>query len=139
MTLRTRGTAQSLRLAQRIIIGFVQPLDLREQYVAARSNACAYWRRTWLFTSRGCLGMDWTICSGVVIAIPESGNAAHVKENAVALSLALTSEELQALDGAVAGLVGIEGDVVSGVFNLESSDVRASDRRPRHDEHYHEA
>ena len=42
------------------------------------------------------------------------------------------------LDGAVAGLVGIEGGVVSGVFNLESSGVRASDWRPRHDEQYHE-
>jgi hypothetical protein len=41
--------------------------------------------------------------------------------------------------GAVAELVGIEGGVVSGVFNLESSGVDASDRRPRHDEHYHEA
>ena len=41
--------------------------------------------------------------------------------------------------GAVAKLVGIEGGVVSGVFNLESSDVSASDWRPRHDEHYHEA
>jgi hypothetical protein len=40
---------------------------------------------------------------------------------------------------AVAGLVGIEGGVVSGVFNLESSGVEAPDRRPRHDEHYHEA
>ena len=39
----------------------------------------------------------------------------------------------------VARLVGIEGGVVSGVFNLESSDVGASDRRPRHDHHYHEA
>ena len=39
----------------------------------------------------------------------------------------------------VARLVGIEGGVVSGVFNLESSDVGASDRRPRHDDHYHEA
>ena len=39
----------------------------------------------------------------------------------------------------VARLVGIEGGVVSGVFNLESSDVEASDRRPRHDDHYHEA
>jgi hypothetical protein len=37
------------------------------------------------------------------------------------------------------GLVGIEGGVVSGVFNLESSGVEAPDRRPRHDEHYHEA
>jgi hypothetical protein len=40
--------------------------------------------------------------------------------------------------GPVAGLVGIEGGVVSGVINLESSGVRASDWRPRHDEHYHE-
>src|SRR5450830_1892654 len=41
--------------------------------------------------------------------------------------------------GSVARLVGIEGGVVSGVFNLESSGVSASDWRPRHDEHYHEA
>ena len=31
------------------------------------------------------------------------------------------------------------GGVVSGVFNLESSGVSASDWRPRHDKHYHEA
>jgi hypothetical protein len=37
--------------------------------------------------------------------------------------------------GAVAGLVGIEGGVVSGVFNLESSGVEAPDWRPRHDKH----
>jgi hypothetical protein len=43
------------------------------------------------------------------------------------------------LAGAVAGLVGIECGVVSGVINLESSGVEASDSRPRHDEHYHEA
>jgi hypothetical protein len=43
------------------------------------------------------------------------------------------------IDGAVAGVVGIEGGVVSGVFNLESSGVRASDWRPRHDKRYHEA
>jgi hypothetical protein len=41
--------------------------------------------------------------------------------------------------GAVAELVGNEGGVVSGVFNLESSGVRAPDWRPRHDEDYHEA
>jgi hypothetical protein len=40
--------------------------------------------------------------------------------------------------GPVAELVGIDGGVVSGVFNLESSDVGASDRRPRHEELYHE-
>jgi hypothetical protein len=43
------------------------------------------------------------------------------------------------LAGAVAELVGIEGGVVSGVFNLESSSVEALDWRPHHDEHYHEA
>jgi diketogulonate reductase-like aldo/keto reductase len=37
--------------------------------------------------------------SGNVIAIPESGSVAHVKENAVALSLTLTPQELQTLDG----------------------------------------
>ena len=43
------------------------------------------------------------------------------------------------LRGPVAGLVGIEGGVVSGVFNLESPGVRAPGRRPRHDQRYHEA
>ncbi|HEX3538761.1 MAG TPA: hypothetical protein VHU15_18540, partial [Stellaceae bacterium] len=42
-------------------------------------------------------------------------------------------------DGPVAGLVGNGGGVVSGVINLESSGVSASDWRPRHDERYHEA
>ena len=41
--------------------------------------------------------------------------------------------------GAVAGLVGIECGVVSGVINLELSGVEASDWRPRHDKHYHAA
>jgi DNA-binding XRE family transcriptional regulator len=53
-----------------------------------------------------------------------------------------TIKRLEAHDGplrAVAELVGIEGGVVSGVINLESSGVEASDRRPRHDDHYHEA
>ena len=42
-------------------------------------------------------------------------------------------------DGAVAELVGNEVGVVSGVINLESSGVEASDWRLRHDKHYHEA
>jgi hypothetical protein len=37
--------------------------------------------------------------------------------------------------GAVAGVVGIEVGVVSGVFNLESSGVDAPEWRPRHEEH----
>ena len=40
--------------------------------------------------------------------------------------------------GPVAVLVGIEGGVVSEVINLESSGVGAPDRRPRHDQRYHE-
>ena len=41
--------------------------------------------------------------------------------------------------GPVAGLVGIDGGVVSGVTNLESPGVRAPSRRPRHEEGYHDA
>ena len=47
--------------------------------------------------------------------------------------------ELDIESGAVAELVGIRVGVVSGVINLESSGVEASDWRPRHDERYHEA
>ena len=32
----------------------------------------------------------------------------------------------------------IEGGVVSGVFDLESSGLAVPDWRPRHDKHYHE-
>ena len=50
--------------------------------------------------SPAAIALAWTIRSGNVIAIPESGSAAHVRENAVALSLTLTSEELRLLDAA---------------------------------------
>jgi len=54
--------------------------------------------------ARGCsaaaVALAWTIRSGNVIAIPESGSPAHVKENAVALALILTPQELQTLDAA---------------------------------------
>ena len=50
--------------------------------------------------SAAAIALAWTIRSGNVIAIPESGSVAHVKENAVALSLSLTSEELLILDAA---------------------------------------
>jgi diketogulonate reductase-like aldo/keto reductase len=50
--------------------------------------------------SAAAVALAWTIRSGHVIAIPESGSAEHVKENAVALSLALTPDELHALDAA---------------------------------------
>jgi len=50
--------------------------------------------------SPAAVALAWAIRSGNVIAIPESGSAAHVKENAVALSLTLTPQELQTLDAA---------------------------------------
>jgi diketogulonate reductase-like aldo/keto reductase len=50
--------------------------------------------------SAAAVALAWTIRSGRVIAIPESGSVDHVKENAVALSLTLTPAELAALDTA---------------------------------------
>lgn len=50
--------------------------------------------------SAAAVALAWTIRSGNVIAIPESGSVAHVRENAVALSLTLAPEELQMLDAA---------------------------------------
>jgi diketogulonate reductase-like aldo/keto reductase len=50
--------------------------------------------------SAAAVALAWTIRNGNVIAIPESGSAEHVKENAVALSLILTPDELRALDAA---------------------------------------
>jgi diketogulonate reductase-like aldo/keto reductase len=50
--------------------------------------------------SAAAVALAWTIRSGNVIAIPESGSVAHIKENAVALSLTLTPQELQSLDAA---------------------------------------
>jgi diketogulonate reductase-like aldo/keto reductase len=46
------------------------------------------------------VALAWAIRSGGVIAIPESGSPAHVKENAVALSLKLNPQELETLDAA---------------------------------------
>jgi diketogulonate reductase-like aldo/keto reductase len=48
--------------------------------------------------SAAAVALAWTIRSGNVIAIPESGSVAHVKENAVALSLTLKPQELETLN-----------------------------------------
>jgi len=50
--------------------------------------------------SAAAVALAWTIRSGKVIAIPESGAIAHVEENAVALSLTLTTQDLTMLDAA---------------------------------------
>ena len=52
-------------------------------------------------------------------------------------SVALSADGTTA--GPVAGSVGIEGGVVSGVINVESLCVRAPSRRPRHENRYHDA
>jgi diketogulonate reductase-like aldo/keto reductase len=50
--------------------------------------------------SAAAVALAWLIRGGNVIAIPESGSAVHAKENAVALSLTLTPEELQIIERA---------------------------------------
>jgi diketogulonate reductase-like aldo/keto reductase len=50
--------------------------------------------------SAAAVALAWTIGGGNVIANPESRSVAHGKENAVALSLTLTPQELHALDAA---------------------------------------
>jgi diketogulonate reductase-like aldo/keto reductase len=52
-------------------------------------------------SSPATVALAWTIRSGHVIAIPESGSPAHVRENASALSLRLTDLELDELNRAV--------------------------------------
>ena len=60
-----------------------------------------------LGTVHGCsaaaVALAWVIRSGNVIAIPESGSPVHVQQDAVALSLALSQRDLQALDAAFPG------------------------------------
>ncbi|MCS3809242.1 aldo/keto reductase [Xanthomonas sp. 4461] len=46
------------------------------------------------------VALAWAIRSGQVIAIPESGTPAHVRENAAACTLQLDAQDLAALDSA---------------------------------------
>jgi diketogulonate reductase-like aldo/keto reductase len=52
------------------------------------------------------VALAWVIRGGNVIAIPESGSPAHTRENAVALSLALTPRDLETLAAAFPGPSG---------------------------------
>jgi len=54
--------------------------------------------------------LAWTIRSGEVIAIP---SAAHVRENARALSLMLTQQELAAPNGSAEGPIVGQGSSLS--------------------------
>jgi len=58
--------------------------------------------------SAAAVALAWVIRSGKVIAIPESGSPVHAKENAQALSLALTPQDLQTLAAAYPGPSGAE-------------------------------
>jgi diketogulonate reductase-like aldo/keto reductase len=56
--------------------------------------------------SAAAIALAWSIRSGSVIAIPESGSPAHAKENAAALSIALTPGEIEKLTAAYPGPAG---------------------------------
>jgi diketogulonate reductase-like aldo/keto reductase len=56
--------------------------------------------------SAAAVALAWVIRGGKVIAIPESGSPAHVKENAVALSTVLTPQDMQTLAAAYPGPSG---------------------------------
>jgi hypothetical protein len=80
--------------------------------------------------ARRSIARAWNGCIGVIKGWPEC----RLLEPAIK-----TTEGPEWEKGAVGELVGIDGGVISGVINLESSGVEASDWRPRHDERYHEA
>ena len=50
--------------------------------------------------SAAAVALAWVVRSGNVIAIPESGSPPHTKENAAALSVTLTPQDLKTLDAA---------------------------------------
>jgi diketogulonate reductase-like aldo/keto reductase len=56
--------------------------------------------------SAAAIALAWSIRSGTVIAIPESGSPAHAKENAAALSIALTPGDIAKLTAAYPGPAG---------------------------------
>jgi diketogulonate reductase-like aldo/keto reductase len=53
--------------------------------------------------SAAAIALAWVIRGGNIIAIPESGSPAHVKENAAALATTLTPQDLQTLNAAYPG------------------------------------
>jgi diketogulonate reductase-like aldo/keto reductase len=56
--------------------------------------------------SAAAIALAWSIRSGTVIAIPESGSPAHAKENAAALAVTLTAADLEKLTAAFPGPAG---------------------------------
>ena len=56
--------------------------------------------------SAAAVALAWVIRSGKVIAIPEAGSPAHARENAQALSITLTPQDVQTLAAAYPGPTG---------------------------------
>jgi diketogulonate reductase-like aldo/keto reductase len=56
--------------------------------------------------SAAAVALAWVVRNGNVIAIPESGSPEHTKENAMALSITLTPQDIQTLDAAFPGPSG---------------------------------
>jgi diketogulonate reductase-like aldo/keto reductase len=56
--------------------------------------------------SAAAIALAWSIRSGTVIAIPESGSPAHAKENAAALAVTLTPADIEKLNAAFPGPAG---------------------------------
>jgi diketogulonate reductase-like aldo/keto reductase len=56
--------------------------------------------------SAAAVALAWVIRNGDVIAIPESGSPSHAQENAAALSITLTAQDLQKLAAAYPGPSG---------------------------------
>ena len=56
--------------------------------------------------SAAAVALAWVIRSGRIIAIPESGSPTHTRENAAALSTALTPQDIQTLEAAYPGPSG---------------------------------
>jgi diketogulonate reductase-like aldo/keto reductase len=57
-------------------------------------------------SSAAAVALAWVIRNGNIIAIPESGAPAHVRENAAALSLTLAPHDVQTLEAAFPGPSG---------------------------------
>jgi diketogulonate reductase-like aldo/keto reductase len=83
--------------------------------------------------SAAAVALAWVIRDGNVIAIPESGVPAHVKENAVALSLTLMPQEIQILDTAYRDPPAPTSRPTSSGRCLEHAELR----RPRSSPSYH--
>ena len=93
-----------------------------------------------LYEKRGYLSTTEVFCAGHAAAFSFFGKVPNQNQERLSfMQPSMASLRSMATAGAVAKLVGIEGGVVSGCFNPNESSVDAPDRRPRHDEHYHEA